>query len=722
MSIQMEKIIATELGIGETQVKNTIQLLDEGATVPFISRYRKEVTGTLDEEQVREIEKRIHYLRTLEERKIEVIRLIEEQEKLTPEIQERIMKADKLQTVEEIYTPFKKKKKTKADIAIENGLQPLADFMRSKEASLISVEQKAAEFITETVESVAIALEGAALILAKEISEDLNLRDVVRKRVYQFGILETKLIEKNKGKDEKGVFEIYYGYEEPIKKIPSHRILAINRAESEDIITVKQVIPEVNYSEMMTLGKKSLLGSGLTELYNLIVDDSLQRLVIPSIEREIRNLLTEQAEMSAISSFEKNLKSLLMQPPMEKKSILGIDPGFRTGCKVVVIDKDGFFVENTTIYILSDGQLEGAKRTILGILAKHPIDIIAIGNGTASRETESFVANLIGEQKIQKIKYIIVSESGASVYSASAISKEEFPDLDLTVRGAISIARRVQDPLAELVKIPPESIGVGMYQHDITKTTLSTALSGVVESCVNGVGANVNSASWALLGYVSGIKKNIAKNIVEYRKENGDFKDRKSLLKVKGLGAKAYEQAAGFLTILNGKNPLDATIIHPESYHIAQELLASVGFKPIDMSESLSEVQKALSAYDIKQYIESHPEYGVETVKDIYHALLKDRRDPRAEFPQPILKDHVLSIDDLAEGMVVQGTVRNVIDFGAFVDIGVKQDALLHISELSKRHIKNPLEVIAIGDIISVKIIGIDKKRGRVSLSRKEFA
>ncbi|MCX5774479.1 MAG: Tex family protein [Fusobacteria bacterium] len=722
MSIQMERIIATELGIGITQVENTISLLDEGATVPFISRYRKEVTGSLDEEQVREIEKRMQYIRTLEERKIEVIRLIDEQDKLTPEIEQAIIASQKLQAVEAIYTPFKKKKKTKADIAIDNGLQPLSDFMRSKDVTFVTLEQKATEFMTEVIDSVAAALEGAALILAKEISEDLNFRDFVRNKMYQQGIIETKLNEKNKGKDEKSVYEIYYAYEEPIKKIPNHRILAINRAESEEIILVKQVILEPHYAEMMRMGKNTLSGKNVDELYNLVVDDSLQRLIIPSIEREIRNILTEQAEVSAVGSFEKNLKSLLMQPPMEKKSILGIDPGFRTGCKVVVIDSNGFFVENTTIYVLSDGQLEGAKRTLLGLLKKHHIDIIAIGNGTASRETESFVANLIASEKIQEIKYIIVSESGASVYSASPISKEEFPELDLTVRGAISIARRVQDPLAELVKIPPESIGVGMYQHDINKTLLSTALSGVVESCVNGVGANVNSASWALLGYVSGIKKNIAKNIVEHRKENGDFKDRKSLLKVKGLGAKAYEQAAGFLTILNGKNPLDATIIHPESYHIVELMLAEIGYKPKDLSTVLAEVQQSLSHYEIKKFIEKHVDYGIETVKDIYEALLKDRRDPRAEFPQPILKDHLLSIDDLAEGMIVEGTVRNVIDFGAFVDIGVKQDALLHISELSKRHIKNPLEVVSIGDIISVKIIGIDKKRGRVSLSRKDLA
>lgn len=720
----MEKIfetVAKELKLKVNQVTNTMQLLDEGATVPFVSRYRKEVTGNLDEIEIGKILESVTYLRNLEKRKEEVIRLIEEQGKLTEELKKSIEDAEKLQEVEDIYFPYRKKRKTKADIAKERGLEPLADIML-KAKSVEELVEKAQGFLTEDIKTVDEALDGAMLIIAQNISETPAYREQIREIMLKYGILVTKESKKAKELDVKKVYGDYYDYSEPVTKMPPHRILAVNRGEKEDILSVNITLDEKTRARVENLILKDFLNKNLKDIYLKIVVDSLDRLILPSIEREVRNILTDKAELEAIAVFKDNLKNLLLQAPLKEKSILALDPGYRTGCKVAVIDKNGFYRENDVFFLVgemhSPKQLAEAEKKIIDYVNKYKIDIIVMGNGTASRETESFVADVIKKNKLD-VKYLIANEAGASIYSASKIAAEEFPDLDVTVRGAISIGRRVQDPLAELVKIDPKSIGVGMYQHDVNQGRLDESLDSVINYVVNSVGANLNTASWALLSHISGIKKNIAKNIVEYRKENGNFKNRKELMKVKGIGAKAYEQMAGFLVIPEGENVLDNTIIHPESYHIAKEILETVGFTVEKYGEDLTGAREQLKNFKAEKFAKENG-YGEETVKDIYQALIRDRRDPRDSFEKPLLKSDILKIENLQIGMEIEGTVRNVVKFGAFVDIGLKNDALLHISEISNKFVDDPSKVLSVGQIIKVRIKDIDKERERVALTKKE--
>lgn len=720
----MEKIfetVAKELKLKVNQVTNTMQLLDEGATVPFVSRYRKEVTGNLDEIEIGKILESVTYLRNLEKRKEEVIRLIEEQGKITEELRKSIEDAEKLQEVEDIYFPYRKKRKTKADIAKERGLEPLADIML-KAKSVEELVEKAQGFLTEDIKTVDEAIDGAMLIIAQNISETPAYREQIREIMLKYGILVTKESKKAKELDVKKVYGDYYDYSEPVTKMPPHRILAVNRGEKEDILSVNITLDEKTRARVENLILKDFLNKNLKDIYLKIVVDSLDRLILPSIEREVRNILTDKAELEAIAVFKDNLKNLLLQAPLKEKSILALDPGYRTGCKVAVIDKNGFYRENDVFFLVgemhSPKQLAEAEKKIIDYVNKYKIDIIVMGNGTASRETESFVADVIKKNKLD-VKYLIANEAGASIYSASKIAAEEFPDLDVTVRGAISIGRRVQDPLAELVKIDPKSIGVGMYQHDVNQGRLDESLDSVINYVVNSVGANLNTASWALLSHISGIKKNIAKNIVEYRKENGNFKNRKELIKVKGIGAKAYEQMAGFLVIPEGENVLDNTIIHPESYHIAKEILETVGFTVEKYGEDLTGAREQLKNFKTEKFAKDNG-YGEETVKDIYQALIRDRRDPRDSFEKPLLKSDILKIENLQIGMEIEGTVRNVVKFGAFIDIGLKNDALLHISEISNKFVDDPSKVLSVGQIIKVRIKDIDKERERVALTKKE--
>ena len=715
------EIISKELNIKVPQIENTVKLLDEGATVPFVSRYRKEVTGNLDENQIGDILKAVTYLRNLEKRKEEVIALIDEQGKLTDELKNSILNSTKLQEVEDLYLPYKKRRKTKADIAIEKGLEPLAQFVYLAK-DLASLEKEALKYITEEVPTKEEAIEGAKLILAQGISENANYREEIRNTLLKDGIIYSKNTKKASELDEKKVYGDYYEYSESVKTILSHRVLALNRGEKEDVLSVSLKVDDVVRARIETnILKKEFKNMEIKEFLLSIIVDSLDRLILPSIEREVRNILTEKSEAEAINIFKENLKNLLLQPPLKEKNILGLDPGYRTGCKVAVVDKNGFYVANDVFHLVegmdSPKQLAISREKLLNYLSKYDIDIVSIGNGTASRETESFVANVIKENN-QRAKYVITNEAGASVYSASKLANEEFPDLDVTVRGAISIARRIQDPLGELVKIDPKSIGVGMYQHDVDQKKLAESLAEVIASVVNSVGINVNTASWALLEYVSGVKKNIAKNIVEYRKENGNFKNRKALLKVKGLGNKAYEQMAGFLIIEDGENVLDNTIIHPESYKIAEEILNINGISLKDYKENLADSREKLKSFNYEKFATEN-EYGKETVKDIYEALIRDRRDPRDELERPLLKSDILKIENLQVGMELEGTVRNVVKFGAFIDIGLKNDALLHISEISDKFVKDPSEVLSVGQIVKVKVKEIDMDRQRVGLTRK---
>ena len=713
--------VAKELNLKLSQVENTVNLFDEGATVPFIARYRKEVTGNLDEEQIREVIEKVTYYRNLEKRKEEVIRLIEEQGKLTEELKVSITKALKLQEVEDLYLPYKKKKKTKADIAKDQGLEPLSIFALLPKTTMDSLKAEAEKYITEEVPTVEAAIEGVHLIIAQNISEDIKVREFLRERIAKYGILTSKVIEKNKSEDEKGVYQDYYEYSEAIEKAASNRILALNRGEKEKILKVDIEIDEKTEEFIMNFILKSFGNKNLTDFYREIIKDSLDRLAYPSIKNEVRNIYTEKSEAEAINIFSENLEKLLLQPPLSKKTLMGLDPGYRTGCKMVVINKDGFYETNDVLYLVEEmhnqRQLDEAKKKILNYIDKYGVDIIAIGNGTASRETESFVAKIIKEAKRQ-VSYLIVSEAGASVYSASKLAIEEFPELDVTARGAISIARRIQDPMAELVKIDPKSIGVGMYQHDVNQKKLNETLEQTIEHVVNNVGVNINTASWALLSFVSGIKKNVAKNLVDYRHENGDFKDRKQLKKVKGLGDKAFEQMAGFVVVPDSENPLDNTIIHPESYHVAETILKEAGCKVSDLKENLDEVRQKLKTVNLEKIIKEN-DFGPQTAKDVYEALLKDRRDPRDEFEKPLLRSDILNMDDLKEGMVLEGTVRNVAKFGVFVDIGLKNDALIHISQISDKFVSDPTKVLSVGQIIKVKILSLDRERGRVGLTRK---
>ena len=715
----MDKIIQTiagEFNINPVQVENTVKLIDEGNTIPFIARYRKEVTGNLSDEVLRDLNDRLTYLRNLEKRKEEVIKVIEEQGKLTDELLVAIGTAKTLAEVEDLYRPYKQKKRTRAIIAKEKGLEQLAKIiMEQKETK--DILEIAKEYISEEkkVESAEDAIAGAKDIIAEDISDNAKYRKYIKGACYREALIETKASKE----EEKSNYEMYYDFSEEIKKIPSHRILAINRGEKEEFLKVKLSKPE---EKILCYIEKDVI-KGETQYTEILKDtilDSYKRLIEPSIEREIRSDLTEKAEEQAIKVFGENAKQLLLGAPLKDLVVMGFDPAYRTGCKIAVIDETGKVLDTTTVYPTApQNDVEGAKKVLLDLIKKHKINMIAIGNGTASRESEMFVSDLI-KQADHEVYYAIVSEAGASVYSASKLATEEYPDINVSLRGAISIARRLQDPLAELVKIDPKAIGVGQYQHDVDQKKLSESLTGVVEDAVNKVGVDLNTATPSLLSYVSGINKTIAKNIVTYRDENGKFKNRKQLLKVAKLGNAAFEQCAGFVRIFGGENPLEVTAVHPESYEIAEKLLDKLGFNKKDLlnKEKLTEIKVKLSSLNANKMAEELC-VGVLTLEDIIKELSKPGRDPREDMPKPILKSDVLKLEDLKEGMVLNGTVRNVIDFGAFVDIGVKHDGLVHISELSDKYVKNPRDIVSVGDIVKVKVIGIDLEKQKVALSMK---
>lgn len=708
----MLQLIAKDVAVKPGQVDAVIKLLEEGNTVPFIARYRKEVTGSLDEVQIKAVEDRYHYIQQLEQRKEEVIRLIQEQEKLTPELEKSILSATVLQRVEDLYRPYKQKRRTKATIAKEKGLEPLADLLVA--FSHDTLEQLAIKFVdNDQVANAEDALAGARDILAERFADDAAIREKIRTYSLKDGVLVTSV--KNAEIDEKNVFEMYYEYEEPVNRIVPHRILAINRGEKEDVLKVSIHVPMDRV--LMIMWKEWIPATGTSPAIaevKLAIEDSYKRLIQPSIEREIRNELTEKAETQAIHIFSANLRNLLLQPPMKGKYVLGVDPAYRTGCKLAVVDETGKMLEVTAIYPHPPKpDVAKSKAVVKAILAKYPISIIAIGNGTASRETEQFIVDVLNELTTD-IAYVIVNEAGASVYSASDIARTEFPDLQVEQRSAVSIARRLQDPLSELVKIEPKAVGVGQYQHDVSQKKLNESLTFIVETAVNQVGVDVNTASSSLLQYVSGLSKTVAENIVKVREENGQFTTRVQLKKIPRLGAKTYEQAIGFLRISEAKNPFDATGIHPESYHLAERILAEA---KIDKKElGTKKAEEAIAALDIQQ-LSGILEIGVVTIQDIVDTLMKPSRDPRDAFPQPSLKTDVLKMEDLKVGMELQGTVRNVVDFGAFVDIGVKQDGLVHISKLQNKRIKHPLEVVALGDIVTVWVEQIDVSKGRISLT-----
>ena len=729
----MDKIIGTianEFNIKYVQVENTVKLIDEGNTIPFIARYRKEVTGNLSDEVLRDLGERLTYLRNLEKRKEEVINSIEEQGKLTDELLVAIGTAKTLAEVEDLYRPYKQKKRTRATIAKEKGLEPLAKIIIEQKEQK-DINEIAKEYIgnpasvpqagqdnfkikgyPKTIEE---AIQGALDIIAEDISDNADYRKQIKKLCYREALIETKAARE----DEKSNYEMYYEFNEPIKYIPSHRILAINRGEKEDFLKVKISKPEDKILEYIE--KDIIVGNTqFTEMLKNTILDSFKRLIEPSIDREIRSDLTEKAEEQAIKVFGENAKQLLLGAPLKDLVVMGFDPAYRTGCKIAVIDETGKLLATTTVYPTApQNDVEGAKKELLALIKKYNINMIAIGNGTASRESEMFVSDII-KKADHEVFYAIVSEAGASVYSASKLATEEYPDINVSLRGAISIARRLQDPLAELVKIDPKAIGVGQYQHDVNQKRLNESLTGVVEDAVNKVGVDVNTATPSLLSYVSGINKTIAGNIVKFRDENGKIKERRELLKVPKLGKAAFEQCAGFIRIYDGKNPLEITAVHPESYEATEKLLDKVGYKKEDIKdrEKLKEIKVKLNSLKIDN-IAKELEIGELTLKDIISELSKPGRDPREDMPKPILRSDVLKFEDLKEGMVLTGTVRNVIDFGAFVDIGVKHDGLVHISELSDSFVKNPRDVVAVGDIVKVKVLTIDKEKMKVGLSMK---
>ena len=721
------KIIAEELNIKQKQVEATIKLIDEGNTIPFIARYRKEVTGGLSDEVLRDLGERLNYLRNLEKRKEEVVKSIDEQGKLTDEILQAIAISKTLAEVEDIYRPYKQKKKTRATVAKAKGLEPLANIIiEQKETNpiteiakeYVNIEKLSEEDKKDKNKVVATpedAIQGALDIIAEDISDNSKYRKQIKRICYREALIETKA----SNPEEKSNYEMYYEYQEAIKYIPSHRILAINRGEKEDFLKVKIQKPEDKILEYIE--RDIIKGeTQFTDMLKETIADSFKRLIEPSIDREIRSDLTEKAEDKAIKVFGKNSKQLLLGAPIKGKTVMGFDPAYRTGCKIAVIDETGKLLDYTTVYPTEpQNDVEGAKKELLKLIEKDKVDMIAIGNGTASRESEMFVADMIKEAS-REVNYVIVSEAGASVYSASKLATEEYPDINVSIRGAISIARRLQDPLAELVKIDPKAIGVGQYQHDVNQKKLAESLTGVVEDSVNKVGVDVNTATPSLLSYVSGINNSIAKNIVKYRDENGKLKNRKQLLKVPKLGKVAFEQCAGFLRILDGDNPLEITAVHPESYEVTEKLLAKVGFDKEDLKdkEKLADLRTKLKNVNVKE-MSKELDVGEMTLTDIIEELSKPGRDPREDMPKPILRSDVLKMDDLKEGMVLTGTVRNVIDFGAFVDIGVKHDGLVHISEMSDKYIKNPSDVVSVGDIVKVKVIKIDKDRQKVGLSMK---
>ena len=707
------KQLQEELQIGYGQAKAAVDLIDEGNTIPFIARYRKEATGSLNDEVLRKLDERLKYLRNLEERKTQVLATIEEQGKLTEELKRSIEAAATLVVVEDLYRPYRPKRRTRATMAKEKGLEPLADFIQ-KQQTRMPVEEEAAKYISEEkgVATIQEAIAGAKDILAERISDTAYYRIYIRDLTLREGLLQSA------GKEgEESVYEMYYNYEEPVKKAAGHRILALNRGEKEKFLTVKVAAPEEKV--LRYLEKKIILRDDpyTTPILKEVVADSYERLIAPAIEREVRNILTEKAEEGAIEVFGKNLEQLLMQPPIVGHTVLGWDPAFRTGCKLAVVDPTGKVLDTVVIYPTApQNKVAEAKQILKRLIRKYNITLISVGNGTASRESEAIIAELLREIP-EKVQYVIVNEAGASVYSASKLATEEFPNFDVGQRSAASIARRLQDPLAELVKIDPQSIGVGQYQHDMNQKRLGESLQGVVEDSVNRVGVDLNTASASLLEYISGVSKTIAKNIVAYREENGRFTSRKQLLKVAKLGPKAFEQCAGFMRITGGKEPLDTTAVHPESYEAAKQLLERLGYQPADI---LCGGLKGIGC-KITDYKKMADELGIGeiTLQDIVKELEKPARDPRDEMPKPILRTDVMEMKDLQPGMVLKGTVRNVIDFGAFVDIGVHQDGLVHISQMTDRYIKHPLEAVSVGDIVNVKVLSVDVNKKRIGLTMK---
>ncbi|KKY01947.1 MULTISPECIES: Tex family protein [Paraclostridium] len=713
--MDINKILKEEFNLRDSQVENTIKLIDEGNTIPFIARYRKEMTGEMSDVILRAFYDKLVYLRNLQSRKDDVQRIIEEQGKLTDEILKNIKLAKTLQEVEDIYAPYKQKKRTRATIAKEKGLENLAIAILKDKVDL-NLECKKYIDKEKEVNSEEDALKGAKDIIAELVSEDAKLRKYIRELALREGVISSK-----NSKDEKSVYDMYYEFSESVKTIAPHRVLALNRGEKEEYLKVKLEINNekvINHIVDVYVNKNNQINK--EEIISAI-EDSYKRLIFPSIEREIRNHLTDLAHERAISVFGQNVKSLLLQPPVKDKVVMGFDPAYRTGCKIAVVDKNGKLLDYTTVYPTKpQNDVDGAKKTLKGLIEKYNIDIISIGNGTASRESEQFVSEMIGEIN-SNVQYTIVSEAGASVYSASELANEEHPDINVSIRGAISIARRLQDPLAELVKIDPKSIGVGQYQHDLNKKRLEEVLSGVVEDAVNSVGVDLNTASYSLLEHVAGISKTIAKNIIEYREENGDFTSRAQIKKVKRLGPQAFTQCAGFMRIINSKNPLDNTGVHPESYDTCKSLLERLGYSLNDLkNRNVDEIDSKIADIGIHKLSEAL-EVGIVTLKDIISEIKKPGRDPREEGIKPVLRTDVLKIEDIKEGMVLKGTVRNVVDFGAFVDIGIKNDGLVHKSQMSNKFVKDPMTVVTVGDVIDVKVIGIDLKTQKVSLTMKDI-
>ena len=711
------QVITQELGVQKWQVEAAVKLIDEGNTIPFISRYRKEATGTLNDEQLRNLNERLTYLRNLEDKKNQVLSSIEDQGKLTEELKAQILAAQTLVVVEDLYRPYRPKRRTRATIAKEKGLEPLANIIMLQMTNK-SIEEEAEAFVSEEKEvaSVADAIAGAKDIIAEHISDEADYRIHIRDLTAKKGTISSVA----KDPETQSVYEMYYEFEEPVKKLAGHRVLALNRGEKEKFLTIKVAAPEediLRYLEKQVITRDNPF---TTPILKEVTEDSYKRLIAPAIEREIRSDLTEKAEDGAIKVFGKNLEQLLMQPPIAGQTVLGWDPAFRTGCKLAVVDPTGKVLDTTVVYPTAptnEKKIRAAKDTVEAMIKKYGISLISVGNGTASRESEQVIVDMLKEIPEEKVQYVITNEAGASVYSASKLATDEFPNFDVGQRSATSIARRVQDPLAELVKIDPKSIGVGQYQHDMNQKKLGEALTGVVEDSVNKVGVDLNTASASLLEYISGVSKAIAKNIVVYREENGRFTSRKDLLKVAKLGPKAFEQCAGFMRITGGSNPLDATSVHPESYEAASRLLEKLGYS----AEDIAGGKLAGLSRQIRDYKKTADELeiGEITLRDIVKELEKPARDPRDEMPKPILRTDVLDIKDLKEGMILKGTVRNVIDFGAFVDIGVHQDGLVHISQMSEKFIKHPLEAVSVGDVVEVRVLGVDEKKNRISLSMK---
>ena len=714
--MDINKKIAEELSVKTSQVDAAVKLIDEGCTIPFIARYRKEVTGALNDEQLRELDDRLKYLRNLEDRKTQVIASIEEQGKLTDELKEQILKAETMVLVEDLYRPYKQKRRTRATIAREKGLEQLAEYIKGQDAKedvLVEAEKYVSDEEGKEVKSAQEAIAGALDIIAEQISDVADYRTYIRDITFKEG----KLVAAAKDAEAESVYENYYDYNEAIASIPGHRILAINRGENEKFLTIKVEAPEeriLRYLEKQIITNDN---EYTTPYLKECIADAYDRLIAPAIEREIRNTLTETAEDGAIKVFGKNLEQLLLQPPIAGKVVLGWDPGFRNGCKLAIVDATGKVLATKVVYPTEPfNKVEETKKIVADLIKKYNVNLISCGNGTASRESEQIISDMIKEYELKNVDYVITNEAGASVYSASKLATEEFPDFDVNQRSAVSIARRVQDPLAELVKIDPKSIGVGQYQHDMNQKKLSETLGGVVEDSVNKVGVDLNTASASLLEYISGISKAVAKNIIDYRETNGRFTNRKQLLKVAKLGPKAFEQCAGFMRISGGDNPLDATSVHPESYEAAKKLLEVMGYD-ID-SISSGELIGLKSKIEDMGRLADELGIGTITLEDIVKELEKPGRDPRDEMPKPILRKDVLDMKDLASGMILKGTVRNVIDFGAFVDIGVHQDGLVHISQMSaERRVEHPLDIVSVGDIVDVRVIDVDVNKGRISLS-----